>query len=80
MVPPNEFKPIIPQLSTDRLYWEEVKEARNRRIEEKLLAGPRLFDQACQRVRERIRAHFPGIDPKAEDAILERLLEMCDRD
>jgi hypothetical protein len=56
----------------DQLYREEVLAARAMKPEEKLLAGPRLFDFACRVAIDGIRHQFPGAD---EDRVREILAE-----
>jgi hypothetical protein len=67
--------PIIPPgirpFPTDDQYWQEVEAARHQTLDEKFLAGPALFDQACESVRSRIRNHFPA----ATDAEVEQMFQ-----
>lgn len=74
MVSPNEPGPDVPRLSADDLYWEDVEEARNRPLKDKLLAGPRLFDRSCEFMRVGIRLQNPdATDEDVERILLERL-------
>jgi hypothetical protein len=58
----------------DELYRERVRRARAMSPEEKLLAGPRLFDRVCARMRDGIRMQFPNAGPEEVQRIfLERL-------
>lgn len=54
----------------DDILAEKVRRARATPIEEKLLAGPRLFRLGCESVRSGIRAQHPD----ANDAEVERML------
>lgn len=51
----SEFQPLI-----DELYREEVLEARQMPLEEKLLLGERLFRWACEITLAGIRNEKPG--------------------
>jgi hypothetical protein len=55
-----------------QLYLEEVLAARAMSPEDKLLAGPRLFDFACRIAVDGIRQQFPEAD---EERVLEILRE-----
>ncbi len=58
----------------DDLYRERVERAKRMSPEEKLLAGPRLFDQACRIMRDGIRHQFPDADSaRVEEILMERL-------
>jgi hypothetical protein len=63
----------------DELYRERVLRARRTPIEEKILAGPRLFDEACQRMEAGIRSLHPEADDEAVRAMLRRRLEIGHR-
>lgn len=54
----------------DELLWDKVRQARRMSFEDKFLAGPRLFDMACQLMRDGIRMQHP----EADDTEVERLL------
>lgn len=54
----------------DELYREEVERARQMSPEDKLLAGPRLFDWACRITADGIRAQFPDADEQHVQKIL----------
>ena len=56
----------------DDIYRERVLRARATPPEEKLLAGPRLFEQACRIMIDGIRHQFPDAD---ENRVLEILRE-----
>jgi len=74
MVSPNQPEPPIRRVNADDLYREEVEEARGRSLEEKFLAGPKLFDRSCEFMRAGIRLQFPQItDDEVERLLLERL-------
>lgn len=58
----------------DDLFRERVERARKMAPEEKLLAGPRLFDQACRIMRDGIRHQFPDADEaRVTEILFERL-------
>jgi hypothetical protein len=67
---PNIPRSLQPFPADDQ-YWQEVEAARHQTLEEKFLAGPALFDQACESVRSRIRNHFPA----ATDAEVEQMFQ-----
>jgi hypothetical protein len=60
----------------DRLYRDKVELARNMSPEDKLLAGPRLFDQVCRVMLDGIRAEFPEASPAKHDEILRERLAL----
>ena len=55
----------------DSIFVEKVMRARATPLEEKLMAGPRLFAYGCEAMRMGIRLQNPG----ASDADVERLLK-----
>ena len=58
----------------DELYRERVLRARRMPLEEKLLAGPRLFEYACEITRAGIRQQFPEADEqRVQEILAERL-------
>jgi hypothetical protein len=58
----------------DELFRERVERARRMSDEQKLLAGPRLFDFACRVSRDGIRAQFPlATEEEVEQLLRERL-------
>ena len=65
----SEFQPLI-----DELYREEVLEARRMSAEEKILAGQRLFDAACEVTLWGIHNEFPSFtDEQCRQVLRERL-------
>ena len=66
---------LTPKLIDD-IYRERVLRARATPPGEKLLAGPRLFDQACRIMANEIRVEFPDAD---ERRVQEILFERLDR-
>jgi hypothetical protein len=44
----------------DSLYWERVERARQLTPEQRLLAGPELFDYACTITLAALREQLPG--------------------
>ena len=63
----------------DALYWEEVLRARAMPPEEKLLAGPRLFERACRIMMDGIRDEFPDADQRRVQEILKARLALARR-
>ena len=58
----------------DDIYRERVLQARRMSPEEKILAGPQLFDYACRITRDGIRDQSPGAtDEQVETILLQRL-------
>jgi hypothetical protein len=58
----------------DYIYRERVRRARRTSPAEKFLDGPRLFDSACGRMKDGIRAQFPDADAtKVEEILVQRL-------
>jgi hypothetical protein len=58
----------------DDIYRERVLRARRMSPEEKILAGPQLFDYACRIARDGIRDQNPGAtDEQVETILLQRL-------
>ena len=60
----------------DQLYRDEVLAARVMTPEEKLLAGPQLFDFACRIARDGIRNQFPDVDEQRIGQILAERVEL----
>jgi hypothetical protein len=66
----SEFQPLI-----DELYREEVLDARRMPAEEKILAGQRLFDAACEVTLWGIRNEFPDFtEERCRQVLRERLV------
>ena len=59
----------------DEEYAELVRRARAMTPGEKLLAGPRLFDQACAELEGRIRAHFPAATEQQARALVRQVVD-----
>jgi hypothetical protein len=59
------------------LWEEEVRRARAMTPEERLLAGPRLFDMACRIMADGIRDEFPDADENRVQEILRQRLELA---
>ncbi len=58
----------------DALFRERVLRARRTPPEEKILAGPRLFERACRIARDGIRNQHPGAtDEEVEEILRQRL-------
>jgi hypothetical protein len=60
----------------DPLYRDEVLAARVMTPEEKLLAGPQLFDFACRIALDGIRNQFPDVDDRRVRQILAERVEL----
>ncbi|MFL5329271.1 MAG: hypothetical protein ACJ8C4_10185 [Gemmataceae bacterium] len=60
----------------DQIYREKVLRARQMPLEDKLLAGPRLFDMACEFARAGIRHQFPDATSEEVDRELQRRLRI----
>lgn len=60
----------------DDLYWQKVRAAQAMSPEEKLLAGPRLFERSCRIMADGIRSEFPEAE---EDHVQEILRERLAR-
>ena len=76
----NEF-----QLLADALYWEKVERARKLSPEERMKAGPELFDYACSITLNALREKMPGateaqlLDKVRERIAIKRQLEEATR-
>ena len=60
----------------DQLYRDEVLAARAMTPEERLLAGPQLFDFACRIALDGIRNQFPDVDEQRIRQILAERVEL----
>lgn len=60
----------------DELYREEVRDARAMSPEEKMLAGPRLFEFACRIMADGIRDQNPGISEEEVDRLVDERLSL----
>lgn len=67
----SEFQPLI-----DELYRQEVLEAREMPLEEKLLLGERLFKWACEITLTGIRNQNPGAGEEECRRILRDRIEL----
>jgi hypothetical protein len=63
----------------DDIYRNRVLEARRASPEERLFAGPRMFDYACRITLQGIRNQHPGIDDAEAWAILRKRLAIRTR-
>ena len=68
-----DFEPRLSPQDPD--YVAKVLEARRTPIDEKILAGPRLFDIRCDEARALIRADFPEFSDEQVEDELGRWLE-----
>jgi hypothetical protein len=58
----------------DALYREEIAAARAMAPGDRLIAGPRLFDQVCRRMADGIRDEMPDADEsRVQEVLLHRL-------
>ncbi len=64
---------------TDEAYQERVRRARAMSGEEKLMMGPRLFDQACRTLEEGIRILCPYANEQRVHQILVEMLGVVHR-
>ena len=69
--PPPETQRLI-----DELYREDVIDARQMPLEQKLLAGEELFHYACSITLAGIRNQFPDADESEQQRILESRLQL----
>ena len=63
----------------DEIYRERVLRARRTPIEQKILAGPELFELACEFTRAGIRHQNPGVDEARVEAMLRERLALARR-
>ena len=63
----------------DQLYRERVLRARAMPPEEKLLAGPRLFERSCRIMADGIRDEYPEADEQRVGEILKQRLDLIRR-
>jgi hypothetical protein len=63
----------------DALYHEKVLRARAMSPEDKLMAGPRIFDRVCRIMADGIRDQFPDADEDRVQQILRERLALARR-
>jgi hypothetical protein len=63
----------------ESLYRDKVRQAREMTPEDKLLAGPRLFDHVCRIMRDGIRHQYPGADERRVGELLRERLALAAR-
>ncbi len=63
-------------LTPARMFWEEIREAQAMSIEDRILAGPRLFDVATRICKDGIRAQFPNADEAEVSRIFRKRLAL----
>ena len=63
----------------EALYLEKIRAARAMRAEDKLLAGPRLFDYACRITLSGIRSQSPELTEEAAREVLRKRLALARR-
>jgi hypothetical protein len=65
----EDYQPLI-----DAIFLDKVARAKARSMEEKILDGPRLFDENCAFMRSAIGAQFPELnEAQIEDELRRRL-------
>ena len=75
-----DFKPLA-----DALYWEKIERARKVPPEERMKAGPELFDYACSITMNALREQMPDateaqlLDKVRERIAIKRRLEEATR-
>jgi hypothetical protein len=62
-----------------QLYADKLRQAREMSGEEKLLAGPQLFELGCRVSKDGIRDQFPNADEVEVDRILDKWLSISRR-
>ena len=63
----------------EELFRERVRRAREMSPDEKLLAGPRLFDRSCRIMADGIRNEFPNASESEVEKILRERLALIRR-
>jgi hypothetical protein len=63
----------------DAIYRERVLRARNTPPDQKMIDGIRLFERACDLMRDGIRYQFPNADPRQVEEILRQRLDIVQR-
>ena len=63
----------------DAVFLTKVARARRTPMEEKILDGPRLFDQNCEIMRGAIRSENPAFTPEQVERELRRRLAIARR-
>jgi hypothetical protein len=63
----------------DDLYRDKVRQARQMSVEQKILAGPQLFEMSCRIVMEGIRDDFPSADEARVREIFEEHMRILRR-
>jgi len=71
----SQVDPEIKALQ-DSIFLSKVARARGTPIDEKIFDGPRLFDQACHRMRDGIRHDHPDYTEGQVEAELRRRLRI----
>lgn len=63
----------------DSIYRERVLRARHTPLDEKMLLGPQLFAEACERMADGIRDEYPDADEQRVQEILRARLALLQR-
>ena len=63
----------------DELYRERVLWARAMTLEQRMLAGPQIYEDVCERMAAGLRDENPGADEATIQALLLRRLEFLRR-
>jgi len=61
------------------MFWEEIREAQAMSAEDRILAGPRLFDVATRICKDGIRAQFPNADDAEVSRIFRKRLALQEK-
>ncbi|HEX7447692.1 MAG TPA: hypothetical protein VF306_09115 [Pirellulales bacterium] len=61
------------------IYWQKVKAARAMSPEDKLLAGPRLFERSLRIMADGIRSEYPDANEDRVQEILQERLALLRR-
>lgn len=63
----------------DTIYRERILKARHTPLDEKLLLGPQLFAEVCERMADGIRDEYPEADEERVQDILRARLALLQR-
>ncbi|HQU44741.1 MAG TPA: hypothetical protein PK867_18140 [Pirellulales bacterium] len=63
----------------DELYLDKIRAAREMSPEQKLLAGPRLFERSCRIMLDGLRHENPGADEERLQQLLRERLALVRR-
>jgi len=63
----------------DELYLDKIRSAREMTPEQKLLAGPRIFERSCRIMLDGLRHENPGVDEERLQQLLRERLALVRR-